>query len=356
MPLELWRASSLQQETKTVLAAYERCLASGDMEGLATLRNAIERRIDELEAFNTAHYDDERAALFDKQAKKLRKLLHEYDAAVASLSGTSLPSNTTSPLRSSSASSLYNDYNTNDLGNSTNGSNNNNVTTRQINENSRLKLEELLAWYNQIGYQDFTGLNSDLIDNIFRSITRTNIDGRMSIRDLRQWYISYGKPAIKAGVPIDPTSLVPIAMVKPSTVAIKEATNKRALPSVNKGLYSWEDGNTSSLSTSQLNSSNSNNNILPSTASTQPIGLPNAMVEFQVRMTAEEYRVMSLRRRQYESELKFKERIEKAHNGPHAFKHTRTREEEEAKLSTLRETPFTEVTAPTSYLYRAPNN
>jgi len=29
-------------ETKTVLAAYERCLASGDMEGLATLRNAIE--------------------------------------------------------------------------------------------------------------------------------------------------------------------------------------------------------------------------------------------------------------------------------------------------------------------------
>lgn len=312
---------------------------------------SVQRRIDELEAFNTAHYDDERAALFDKQAKKLRKLLHEYDAAVASLSGTSTSTsnNSSSPLRSSA----YNDYNGNDMNNSSS----NNVTTRQINENSRLKLEELLAWYTQMGQNDFQGLNTDLIESIYRSITRTNIDGRMSIRDLRQWYISYGKPAIKAGIPIDPNSLVPIAMVKPSTVSIKETTNKRTLPNANKGLYSWEDGNNNSnLSSSQANNNNGSNALsssaLNGSSSSQPLGLPNAMVEFQIRMTAEEYRAMSLRRRQYESELKFKERIEKAHNGPHAFKHTRTREEEEAKLSTLRETPFTEAAAPTSYLFR----
>ena len=44
VPLELWRASSLAGETKQVIAAYERMLASGDFAGLATLRSKIEVR------------------------------------------------------------------------------------------------------------------------------------------------------------------------------------------------------------------------------------------------------------------------------------------------------------------------
>ena len=44
IPLDLWRASSLAGETKAVIAAYERCLAAGDFEALAALRQAIEVR------------------------------------------------------------------------------------------------------------------------------------------------------------------------------------------------------------------------------------------------------------------------------------------------------------------------
>lgn len=78
LPLELWRASSLAQETRTCEAAYERLRNSGDTSSLAELRTSIERRIDDLEAFYVDNVDDERAVLFEKQRLKLRKLLHEY--------------------------------------------------------------------------------------------------------------------------------------------------------------------------------------------------------------------------------------------------------------------------------------
>ena len=70
LPLELWRASSLAQETKTCEAAYERLSKSGaNSSQLATLRRSIEHRIDELETFFIENLDDERAVLFEKQVR-----------------------------------------------------------------------------------------------------------------------------------------------------------------------------------------------------------------------------------------------------------------------------------------------
>lgn len=67
LPLELWRASSLAQETRTCEAAYERLSKSGNTTALAQLRKSMEGRIDELEAFFIDNVDDERAVLFEKQ-------------------------------------------------------------------------------------------------------------------------------------------------------------------------------------------------------------------------------------------------------------------------------------------------
>lgn len=75
LPLELWRASSLAQETRTCEAAYERLGKGGNPAALATLRKSIEARIDELEAFFIENLDDERAVLFEKQVRGALEVL-----------------------------------------------------------------------------------------------------------------------------------------------------------------------------------------------------------------------------------------------------------------------------------------
>ena len=70
LPLELWRASSLAQETRTCEAAYERLTKSGNTSQLSALRRSIEGRIDDLEAFFIDNLEDERAVLFEKQVRR----------------------------------------------------------------------------------------------------------------------------------------------------------------------------------------------------------------------------------------------------------------------------------------------
>jgi hypothetical protein len=65
--LELWRASSLAQETRTCEAMYDKINSTGNATQLATLRRSIEARIDDLETFFIENLDDERAVLFEKQ-------------------------------------------------------------------------------------------------------------------------------------------------------------------------------------------------------------------------------------------------------------------------------------------------
>jgi hypothetical protein len=303
---------------------------------------------------------------------KLRKLLHEYDAAVASLGGAALggaPSGSPSRHGGSGAGmgDMYDFGATGGSGgNGGGGANNGNpphtssTTSRQITEASRLRLEELSAWFAQDGANEMPEVTLDVVTKVFKSVTRTNTDGRMCIRDLRQWYISYGKRALQKGLlKLDggaDSGLVPVQLVKPSTVAVKEAAGRKVLPPVNKGLYSWEDGGGEGAggAASSSSSAAAAASAAASAVPAGPMGLPNAMVEFQVRLTPEEFRAMSLRRRQYESELKFKGRIEKAHGaGPHAFTKTRTKEEDEQRAATLRDTPFQDPGATGSYVFRS---
>ena len=116
-------------ETKAAIAAYEDCLNAGDSRGLAALRATIERRIDDLESFYLAHVDDERSVLFEKQRLKLRKLLHEYDSVQQQ------------QQQAESADNGADGY----------GSG---VVTKTIHEDSRLSLEELIAWFEQAGIEE----------------------------------------------------------------------------------------------------------------------------------------------------------------------------------------------------------
>jgi hypothetical protein len=178
----------------------------------------VQGRIAELEDFYTAHLDDERALLFDKQRMKLRKLLHEYDSAVASLqaqgggagagagyggggssSASAAPSAASSPS-GAGALAAHLSMGGSGLGGGAHGGGAPGSVTRDVTENSRLTLVELTAWFTQVGFAELRDRSASgevraevtlpVLQQVFRNVTRTNLDGKMSIRDVRQWYIS----------------------------------------------------------------------------------------------------------------------------------------------------------------------
>ena len=161
-------------------------------------------RIDALEAFYNRHLDDERSLLFEKQRLKLRKLLHEYDAAVAQLG-----SSRTNPLQqrgsagglSAAATAAAALAGSASYGLASPGAP---AQTRVIREDSRLTLAETAAWFAQAGAAEMPDLTFACVEKVFGHVTRTNVDGRMSVRDLRQWCVGVvgggrgAQPAVRA--------------------------------------------------------------------------------------------------------------------------------------------------------------
>ncbi|RYG49386.1 hypothetical protein EON67_06735, partial [archaeon] len=308
-------------ETKTVIAAYERCLASGDAEGLAALRAAIDvraaracgvarstarnlharrtlahlptcavqQRIDDLESFYIAHVDDERSILFEKQRLKLRKLVHEYDTMSYAPSGAAAPGTRGSALLETRTSS-YGDAPEAAV-RSARGADMEGMVTREIRDDTRLQLHELMAWFLQAGVAEMPEVTPEVVERVFVSVTRTNTDGCMSVRDLRQWYITFGRRALREGLPMD--SIVSADFVRVATAAAVSARRPDFDPSATssglpfaatsssytprKPLYAWEGG--------------------ASVSGPGTLQLPNGILEFQVRLTPEEYSQLMLRRR-----------------------------------------------------------
>jgi hypothetical protein len=195
----------------------------------------------------------------------------------------------------------------------------------------------------------------------------------MSIRDIRQWYISYGKRALAKNIANFDGELVPVALLKSSvsghgasSVAAKKFTPQ--LPTLPKGIYSWEQGysaaeapadapavsvpasaSSSTAAVSAAAAAASAAATAAAEADAAPLRLPNHLLEFQVRLTPEEYSKMCLRRRQYEGELRFRERIAKAEK---AKTQSKTRGFGEIP-SAVRDGEFVDASAPTSYLFRS---
>jgi hypothetical protein len=225
--------------------------------------------------------------LFDKQRLKLRKLLHEYDEAVRSMSAPAWPM---SAQRNASPPGHARGLDLASIGESGTG-----VTTRQIREDSRLSLPELLSWFTQAGAIEMPEVTVPLVEKLFANVTRTNVDGRMSVRDLRQWYISYGKRALRSGVSSFNAEVVPSALVKKGA-AEAEGRGAGAGRAAGKALYTWE-GDASGLGASASSFDGG-----------APLPLPNHMLEFQLRLSSEEYAAFTAKRRGFEAELRYKER------------------------------------------------
>jgi hypothetical protein len=218
----------LVAETKTIIAAYERCLATGDTAGVATLRRAIGRRIDDLEAFYLANVEDERSVLFEKQRLRLRKLLAEYDGiapgdvgamsrvagpeVVAAAAGSAGSRSVAPPPVPSQSQQQYyqqHQYFQQQMQQAQQQYQQQQAAlapmpalavTKEIREDTRLNGQELLAWFTQAGAAEMPEVPAEAIARVFASVTRTNSDGKMSVRDLRQWYITFGKRAAKEGI------------------------------------------------------------------------------------------------------------------------------------------------------------
>lgn len=288
-----------------------------------------QNRISELEDFYTRHIDDERSVLFDKQRMKLRKLLHEYDLAVSSLQqqggmgGNSgiggSPSASQSKLNTTSYSST---------GGGGQGQGGQVGVTRDITEKTRLTLPELSAWFQQAGFNELRDktvsgevrveMTLQALEQVFRNVTRTNLDGKMSIRDIRQWYVSYGRQALLSGVTDFSGELVPSSILTKGAAATAAASARKAAaavaapPPLPKGIYSWEEEGSSSAHAVSSEGHHSSLSMDASGNGAPLLTLPNHMLEFQVRMSPDEFKAMSVKRRQYEGELRFKDRIAKA--------------------------------------------
>ena len=220
------------------------------------------------------------------------------------------------------------------------------------------------------------------ISAVFSTVTRTNRDGHLSIRDLRQWYITFGRHALAAGLDVSApgAAIVAPALMKTKSFAtgsgagapVDGAATQRSLGggamggggrtarglaagnlsgrhaaaaaallgesvegginaagSLNgdKPMYAWEKGpalhsageyNPAAGTLGGGSSSSSGGTSIggsrgPSSSSSlapAQLQLPNGLVEFQVRLTPEEYADLALRRRMAEAEARYKRRVE----------------------------------------------
>jgi hypothetical protein len=139
---------------------------------------------------------DERSILFEKQRGKLRKLLSEYDGFVSDAMQSDPRGGAAGVSRNSPTKyGVFGDnFGSRDaaLAGAT--------ATRVIREESRLSLNELSAWFAQAGAEEMPGMTIAIVERVYSHLTRTNGDGRASIRDLRRWYISFGKRALADGL------------------------------------------------------------------------------------------------------------------------------------------------------------
>ncbi|CAE7820556.1 unnamed protein product [Symbiodinium sp. KB8] len=251
-PLELWHAAGLQAETRKCSELYAKLKEEGNHAGLQELRASIQDRIDALEAFGVNHADDERAIIFEKQRMKLRKLLHETPA----------PSGAVGKGRTRS---------------------------RRVREDSRLSMEELRAWLMNGGAKNMRGLSDELVVAVYAELSKGQPDGKLSPRDFRSWYLSFGRNGAT------PDNLFPTMRRAP-----KAKTKK--LPTIKGPLYDWEK----SAEERRLSGSGGTGEL---EEEEEPMGLPGNVLEFQIVLTEAEYKAVLMKRRTKQAELKYKKRV-----------------------------------------------
>lgn len=140
----------------------------------------------------------------------------------------------------------------------------------------------------------------------------------MQVRDLRQWYITFGKRAIREGLPLH--EIVSVAFVRATAAAAVTARKDASVHDKRRGVVDMiASGHVTGLGASGTLPSSSGGGSGAAGASGSgagseayppgPLVLPNGMLEFQVRLTPEEYAQVGLLRRRLEAEAKYKARM-----------------------------------------------
>jgi hypothetical protein len=156
------------------------------------------------------------------------------------------------------------------------------------------------------------------------------------VRDLRQWYITFGKRAIREGLPM--TDIVSVAFVRATAAAAVTARRDATVHERRRGVVDMIAAGAGAAPLVGALGASGGSAGAPLGASGSwaaaagagagapaphvpgPLVLPNGMLEFQVRLTADEYAAVALARRKMEAEAKYTARIAAAKERAAALK------------------------------------
>lgn len=281
VPLDLWRASKLQVETKEVQRAWAEAVESGDEDSMRAIRAAIEMRMEALENFYVAHASDQRAVLFEKQRLSLRALLQSHAAAVhraAMGSPSRAAAGAATAAASGSPGAAWGSES--DFGAS--GALASGGTG--MSDDSRLDLASFTAWLNAGGKRQVPGLHSKPLDQVFDAVAASSDrpDGMVSVREVRFWFFNVFR---KGGW-------------RPRA---ESATKPAPAPRGHKPLYSFEEDSLARGGDGMAMTSSSAADLAATTAS---VGLPGSSLLFEVVLTKKEFDELKIRRRQMAARAK----------------------------------------------------
>jgi hypothetical protein len=309
---------------------------------------------------------DERSLLFGKQKSKLRKLLNEYAAAVAAHSsaaqlgseaGLGLEESRVSQGAGREAPAFYGGSSSAQQQQQQQQQGSAQQQQQQqaqaqvggapstsiiIRPDQRLSYEHLSWWFAQEGAREMPGMDQAIVERVWGHTTRTNLDGRMSVSDLKGWYISFGKRALARTPPLTAADLerelVPTAFMYDSRVSVGERVeraqaererlealrmeklkeigraevNREAKLGIRPATAGGSSSSSSSSSSSASSSAASRGASFVDPHGGPPMLLPSDSFDFQLRLSEEEFRAMRLRQRELLATSKFKERLEAA--------------------------------------------
>lgn len=289
VPLDLWRASKLQTETREVQRLWADAVEAGDDERLRALKASIEARNDELEHFYVRHSSDQRAVLFEKQRLTLRALLQHAATAAAARATSPARAGPVSPaspgMDATWRSGGRPSSGTRGQGGlASSGGSGRGGEASGVTDDSRLELEAFRAWFRAEGRRQVPGLPSKQLAAVFYAVADSSEvgDGKMSVRELRRWFFAvFRKGGWKPGEesaskPSGRRPRVPIYEFEAKALARSAASDAAAASPARVGAAAGE----------------------------QHVGMPGASLVFDVVLTPEEYSALSLRRRAMEAEKK----------------------------------------------------
>ena len=366
--LTLWRATALESEERKARQRLKDLLSQRDYDTLVRVKKSIEARIDALEDFYLHHVEDDRAVLFEKHRMKLRKLLQDLDSgelerqAVGEQQGqikgtaegidsyrsfisSSSADKRRSPTPQSQSGTEQQDQRSHYPADLVSTNTQQQLTpdvVRNYREDSRLTKEQMLAWLEHVGRQVMPTIDDELASAVYDQLTRNSMDDKMTIRELRSWWLSFGRNGASIHN-LYPTSKRDAQASKEN--AIKKSRARTSSSFTNQGLYPWEHP-----SIRRFESSTPTHGV----SGLEDFGIQEKAIDFAIELTPAEFKELQLRKRRHHAEQRFMERTHKSRSRSGSPEPAASPSREQQQ--TLREsTPYFEPSKLEEWIFRSPD-